>query len=222
MLEHLSRAVPATDDPIAWINRIAYIQFMHWWASCLPGHAAGDAVSRMWKTYPQGAILPDSDWCWWSLERVARDGFALAEQLGGRGLVIAEGRQGAAVLHWPSGKGSLPQLLLVPFAAGASDRPVSVDPQRFIEAQGFHIDENVIACALAPKNAAFAPVVEPVASAVPCAAKPVQKSPCSDRRESRPIALGFVSSQQVCASVPSRREAPRVLKKSAPAASFPS
>lgn len=135
-------------SPEQVVDQVAYAHFLFWWAGCLSRFKPGAAVSSLWKAYPHGAILTDSDWCWWSLERVARDGTALAHELGVEGLVIAEGRQGAAVLHWPGHQVNAAVLLMVPFAAGGNSGRTAVDPSRFIASKGFDDAGRVIPCAL--------------------------------------------------------------------------
>ncbi|MDI1236623.1 MAG: hypothetical protein PSV26_03975 [Polaromonas sp.] len=135
------------------VGRAAYAHFLFWWSSCLSRFKPGTAVSAMWKAYPHGAILTDSDWSWWSLERVARDGTALAQTLGFEGLVIAEGRQGVAMLHWPGHQANAVVLRMVPFTASADSFPTVVDPCRFIASKGFDDSNRVIPCAVLGRSA---------------------------------------------------------------------
>jgi hypothetical protein len=182
-------------SPEQVVDQIAYAHFLFWWAGCLSRFKPGAAVSSMWKTYPHGAILADSDWCWWSLERVARDGTALAQQLGFDGLVIAEGRQGVAMLHWPGHQVNTAVLRMVPFTPAGDSFPTVVDPCRFLASKGFDDSNRVIPCALLGRPA---PVrVLPTACMPPAVPEGPQNS----------------HSASVCSSVATRRAPRRVLKK---------
>jgi hypothetical protein len=139
------------DEPLQLLNHSTYEQFKFWWTSCFPRYRPGEAVASMWEAFPFGAILPDSDWAWWALDQVASEGVALAGQLNCKGIVIAQGLQGAAVLSWPQGPGSDPQVLMVAFRGADGvlpGAPTPVDPQRFLNAKGFSDRDRVIACAV--------------------------------------------------------------------------
>lgn len=141
------------------LNQCVYAQFRFWLGKSFPGYCPGEDVASMWKTLPFGAILPDSDWTWWSLERVTQGGVALANQLDCRGIVIADGLLGAAVLSWPDGARGGAQVRMVPFTGttGASGERLgggtSVIPKRFIAAKGFDDLDRVIACAVVSEKA---------------------------------------------------------------------
>lgn len=195
--QDIERMCAAQDlTPQDAVDRVAYAQFQFWWAGCLSRFKPGTAVSSMWKAYPHGAILTDSDWCWWSLERVARDGTALAQTLGFEGLVIAEGRQGVAMLHWPAHQANAVVLRMVPFAATADSFPTVVDPCRFIASKGFDDSNRVIPCAIlgrpAPAHTAALVCIQP------------------DAQDS----LQDSHSAPVCSSNAARRAPRRVQKKS--------
>lgn len=143
------------ENPLQMLSRTAYERFMFWWSSCLPRYRAGQVVSLMWETFPFGALSPDSDWCWWSLDQVARDGVELAGQLGCTGLAIAECRQGVAVLSWPHGSGTEAVVLMAAFQKAGDTVPgvpAALDPQRFLKAKGFADLDRIIPCAILSKQ----------------------------------------------------------------------
>ncbi len=135
------------------MNAIAYGHFLHWWSLCLPRYRADEEISAMWSAYPFGALTVDSDWAWWPLERVAALGGAMASELHCDGLVVAECRQGAAVLTWPDSP-EQSQILMVayPRSAGGVTKPMSAPMHsgRFLKVKGFAEADHVIACAITP------------------------------------------------------------------------
>lgn len=143
------------DEVLQLLSRTAYEQFGFWWTSCFPRYRPGEVVSAMWRDYPFGALSTGSDWAWWSLSDVASDGVRLASELQCGGVVVAHSNQGVAVLSWPRGPGTEAVALMVACSGTGENqpgKPVTVDPQRFLDVKGFSDPELVIACAVLCKQ----------------------------------------------------------------------
>ena len=175
------------DEALQRLNRTAYEQFVFWWSCCFPRCRPGEVMAAMWSDYPFGALSTGSDWAWWSLSDVASDGVRLANELQCGGVVIAQSTQGVAVLSWPRGPGTDAVVLMVAFhdggGAGQPATPVSVDPQRFLEAKGFLDPDHVIACAvpchISRKQPLVTALVGPVSFEAPTANRRIPEQACS-------------------------------------------